>query len=146
MASLNIGFVISLANSERKPHFHVKNLSVLIHIYIYAMANKFVYRIEWLRNRHTDFALASNISQHIKNHLRQPTNEKEQKRKNRVEDMTETPKQIFGNEAHRRKVRQIQDAMNYRAETDRMHSFKTSGRVPANKERLYRARQCIFIF
>ena len=93
-----------------------------------------------MSNRYVDFALASNINQHIKSHLRQPTNEKEQKRKNRVEDITETPKQIFGNEAHRRKVRQIQDAMNYRNETDRIHCLISSGRVPANRERLYRAR------
>jgi hypothetical protein len=94
-----------------------------------------------MSNRYIDFALAANISNHIKKHLRQPTNEKEQKRQNRVDDITEAPKKIWGNEAHRRKVRQVQDAMNYRNEADRIHSLISSGRVPANRERIYRARQ-----
>ena len=94
-----------------------------------------------MSNRYIDFALAASVSQHVRKHLARPTNEKEQRRKNRVEDITETPRKIWGNEAHRRKIRQTQDAMNYRNESDRIQSLIHSGRVPANRERLYRARQ-----
>ena len=94
-----------------------------------------------MSNRYIDFALFANISQHVRKHLAQPTNEKEQRRKNRVEDITDVPKRIWGNEAHRRRIRQVQDAMNYRNEADRIQSLVHSGRIPANRERLYRARQ-----
>lgn len=93
-----------------------------------------------MSNRYIDFAVVAGISQHIKNHLRQPTNEKEQKRKNRIDDITEAPKKIWANEAHRRKIRQVQDAMNYRNEADQIQSLIHAGRIPANRERLYRAR------
>ena len=94
-----------------------------------------------MSNRYIDFAIAANISKHIKSQLRQPTTEKEQKRKNRVEDITDTPKKIWANEAHRRKVRQVQDAMNYRNEADRIHSLISSNRIPANRDQLYTARR-----
>ena len=93
-----------------------------------------------MSNRYVDFALAANVSKRLKKHLAQPTNEKEQRRKNRVEDITEVPRKIWGNEAHRRKVRQAQDAMNYRNEADRLLSQYHANRIPANRTRLYEAR------
>ena len=89
-----------------------------------------------MSNRHIYFELLANVSQHVRKHLAQPTNEKVQRRKNRVEHITETPKKIWGNEARRRKIRQAQDAMNYRNEHDRITSLIQSNRVPANRERL----------
>ena len=94
-----------------------------------------------MSNRYIDFAIAANITKHIKSNLRQPATEKEQKRKNRVDDITDTPKKIWANEAHGRKVRQAQDAMNYRNEADRIHSLISSNRIPANRDQLYTARR-----
>lgn len=93
-----------------------------------------------MSNRYVDFALMANVGQHIKKQLMQPTNDKQQKRKHRVEDITDVPKRIWGNEAHRRKVRQVQDALNYRNEADRIHGLINAGRIPNNRERIYRAR------
>lgn len=94
-----------------------------------------------MSNRYIDFSrVALGAAPRVMPKLQQPTNEKEQKRKNRVEDITEAPKKIWSNEAHRRKVRQMQDAMNYRNEIDRVRSNIHSGRLPANRERLYRSR------
>lgn len=93
-----------------------------------------------MSNRYADFALHTNVSKHLKAHIAQPTNDKEQRRKNRVDDMTETPKKIWGNEDHRRKIRQVQDAMNYRNEADRIHGMINANRVPANRHRIYLAR------
>ena len=93
-----------------------------------------------MSNRYIDLALAANVNKHLKKHLAQPTSEKEQRRKNRVEDITEVPRRIWGNEAHRRKVRQVQDAMNYRNEADRLLSLYHANRIPANRMHLYGAR------
>jgi len=93
-----------------------------------------------MSNRYIDLALAANISKHLKKHLAQPTNGKEQRQKNRVEDITEVPRRIWGNEAHRRKARQVQDAMNYRNGADRLLSLHHANRTPANRMHLYGAR------
>ena len=42
-----------------------------------------------MSNRYIDFAIAANITKHIKSNLRQPAAEKEQKKKKRVEDITD---------------------------------------------------------
>lgn len=94
-----------------------------------------------MSNRYIDFsraALGGALSVIPK--LQQPTTEKEHKRKNRVEDITEEPKKIWQNEAHRRKVRQMQDAMNYRNEVDRIRSTIHNGRIPANRAHVYNSR------
>jgi len=94
-----------------------------------------------MSNRYIDFSrVALGAAPRALPKLQQPTTENEQKRKNRVEDISEVPKKIWGNEAHRRKIRQMQDAMNYRNEIDRVKSTIHSGRLPANRERLYRSR------
>lgn len=94
-----------------------------------------------MSNRYIDFSRAAlGGAPTVTPKLQQPTTEKEQKRRNRVEDITEEPKKIWANEAHRRKVRQMQDAMNYRNEVDRIRSTIHSGRIPANREHLYRSR------
>jgi hypothetical protein len=96
----------------------------------------------YMSNRYIDF---SNIvygrpTATVKKHLQNVTTEKENKRKNRVQDLTEQPKRIFANNAFRIKLKQMQDAMNLRNEVDRVHSDIHSGRIPANRERLYRTR------
>jgi hypothetical protein len=94
-----------------------------------------------MSNRYIDFSrVALGGTPRVFAKLQQPTNEKEQKRHNKIEDITEAPKKIWGNEAHRRKLRQMQDAMNYRNEIDRIRSTIHSGRVPGNREHLYLGR------
>ena len=94
-----------------------------------------------MSNRYIDFSrVALGAAPSVIAKLQQPTNEKEQKRRNKIEDISDAPKKIWGNEAHRRKLRQIQDAMNYRNEIDRVRSTIHSGRIPANREHVYRGR------
>jgi hypothetical protein len=95
-----------------------------------------------MSNRHIDFGLLAkgSTASKMKSHLQHPTNQKEQKRKNRIEDITDAPKKIWGNNAFKLKLRQMQDAKNYRNEADRVHSMIHEGRIPANREHLFRAR------
>jgi len=94
-----------------------------------------------MSNRYIDFSrVALGAGPRALPKLQQPTTENYHSRKNRIEDISEVPKKIWGNEAHRRKIRQMQDAMNCRNESARIKSTMRSGRLPANRERFYQSR------
>ena len=94
-----------------------------------------------MSNRYTDLAqIAKGSTSTMKSHLQHPTMNKEAKRKNRIDDITEAPKKIWGNNAFRQKLKLMQDAKNYRNEAESVHSMIHERRIPANREHLYRAR------
>jgi hypothetical protein len=97
-----------------------------------------------MSNRYVDFSsyMHQNISPATKQlrHLQKPTNEKEEKRKNRIQDITENPKKIWANNAFVQKLKLMQDAQNYRNEIDRIRSIVNDNRIPANRRHLYRGR------
>lgn len=95
-----------------------------------------------MSNRYTDFLQYVRMSESSKStrHLQQPTNEKEQRRKNRIEDISENPRKIWGNNAFKNRVRLMQDAMNYRNEVDRIRSDVHERRIPANRRHMYQNR------
>lgn len=93
-----------------------------------------------MSNRYIDFAaMLGNTTQHAR-YLQRPTNEREEARKNKIKDISENPKKIWGNNAFRYRVKQMQEAMNYRNEIDRLKSMIHDGRIPANRRELYRGR------
>ena len=96
-----------------------------------------------MSNRCIDFGVYTTprVSSAVKTtkYLQRPTNEKEQKRKNRIEDISENPRNMANN-AHVQKVRLMQDAQNYRNEVDRLRSMVSGNRIPSNRRQLYRGR------
>ena len=101
------------------------------------MSNRYIDLGAIARSSHT---LTHPSSKHIKSHLQRPTNEKEQKRKNRIEDISAEPKQKRANNAFRLRLKQMQDAKNYRNEADRLHSMIHEGRVAGNHRHVYASR------
>ena len=97
-----------------------------------------------MSNKYIDFGVYATprMSSAVKTtkYLQRPTNEKEQKRKNRIEDISENPRKIWANNAYVQKVRLMQDAQNYRNEVDRLRSMVSDNRIPANRRQLYRGR------
>jgi len=94
-----------------------------------------------MSNRYNDFSQFTPQSKAlIRKHLAQPTTEKEMKRKNRVKDITEEPKKIWANNAHIRKLKLMQEAMNHRNEIDRLRSDLYNNRIPGNREHIFRKR------
>ncbi len=94
-----------------------------------------------MSNRYVDFGhIAKGTTATMTSHLQQPTMGKDAKRRNRIQDITDAPKKIWGNNAFRYKLKLMQDAQNYRNEADRVHSMVHERRIPANREHLFRAR------
>ena len=94
-----------------------------------------------MSNRYVDFGLlAKGAANTAKSNLQQPTMSKNAKRRNRIEDITDAPIKIWGNNAFRQKLKLMQDAKNYRNEVDRVHSMIHEGRIPANREHVFRTR------
>lgn len=88
------------------------------------------------RNRH-DLAP---LSKAMKEHMRMPTAEKEKKNKQIVNDITEGAMRIVTNNAYANKIRQLQDAANYRNELERINGLIKARRIAKNRLPIYRGR------